>query len=99
MDSITLRLQPDTIKSLGEEADDHDVSRSEYVRNIIRSCYELQRLRDEHERIQDQHEQELEEVREEYGERIADLERENERLHRQLAATNKRVDQHQELVG
>lgn len=83
MDSITLRLQSDTIEQLTDEADANGVSRSEYVRDIIRSRDELQRLRDEHERIQANHEQELTAVRDKYEEHIAELERENERLHRE----------------
>lgn len=76
MDSITLRLQPSTKESLEGEAEERGVSRSEYIRNILRSRHELERLR----------------------EQVADLERENDRLRQQLAATNRRVDQHQELV-
>lgn len=37
MDSITLRLQPSTKGSLEVEADELGVSRSEYIRNILRS--------------------------------------------------------------
>lgn len=54
MDSITLRLEPDTIKSLDDEADEHGVSRSEYIRTIIDRRHEHDRIRDEYEeRIDD----------------------------------------------
>lgn len=99
MDSITLRLQPDTIESLSGEADAHDVSRSEYVRNIIRSRHELERLRDEYERLQADHEQEIEDLREEYEERIADLERENERVRNEKRLILEQREENTELVN
>lgn len=109
MDSITLRLQSDTIDQLNDEANARGVSRSEYVRDIIRSRDELQRLRDKHERIQADHEEELDGVRDEYEERINELEREyknqinelereNERLHRERRQLLEQRDEHTELV-
>lgn len=63
---------------------------------------ENERLQGEHEeqieKIRQEHEAEIEEIRQEHEEQIADLERENERLQRQLIATNKRVEEHTELV-
>ncbi|WP_122090362.1 hypothetical protein [Halalkalicoccus subterraneus] len=98
MDSITLRLQPDTIESLSGEANEHGVSRSEYVRNIIQSRHELERLRGEYERLQADHEGEIEELREEYEDRIADLERENERLRNEKRALIQDREERTDLV-
>lgn len=84
MDSITLRLQPDTIESLDEEADEHGVSRSEYIRDLIQSRGEYKRLREkyealreEHERLQTEHEQEIERLEARHQEEIEDLEAEH----------------------
>lgn len=41
MQQITLRVPEDTLESLESEADDHGVSRSEYIRDVLES-------RDEH---------------------------------------------------
>lgn len=76
MEAITIRLSEDLLESLDGEADEYEQSRSEYIREILRSRNEYDQLQDEYE----------------------DLERENERLRRQLEATNKRVDEHTELV-
>lgn len=48
--------------------------------------------------MEKRHEEEIEELRAQYEERIEHLESENDRLQRQLVATNKRVDQHTELI-
>lgn len=84
MDSITLRLQADTIESLEEEANEHGVSRSEYIRDLIRSRDEYKRLREqyealreEHERLQTEHEQEIERLEARHQEEIEDLEAEH----------------------
>ena len=83
MDSITLRLQPDTIKSLEEEANEHSISRSEYIRDLIQSRHEYKRLREkyealreEHERLQTEHEQEIEQLEARHQEEIEELEAE-----------------------
>lgn len=57
MEAITLRLEQNTIKSLEDEADEHDITRSEYLRRIIerRSEYEeIDRLRGELERVKNE---------------------------------------------
>ena len=87
--------------------------REEHEREIERLKREqeerVDRLEREHEqqvdRLKDEHEERLADLRAEYEEEIADLQEQNERLQtsrddlqRQLAATNRRVDQHQELV-
>lgn len=65
----------------------------------LQQCEErVQECEDELTSTREEHEREIEELKAQYEERIESLETENERLHRQLAATNKRVDQHQELV-
>lgn len=61
MENITLRLEAETIEELEVEADEHGVSRSEYIRNLIAT-------RNEHDAI-----------REEYEERIEELEKEVQR--------------------
>jgi chromosome segregation ATPase len=46
-DSVTIRLQSDLIDSLEDEAEEQDVSRSEYIRQILRDRDEIEELRDE----------------------------------------------------
>lgn len=148
MDAITLRLKENTLKSLDKEADMNDVSRSEYIRNIIRARHDHEDIRTEYEEQISEYENRIDEYEDElaekqatinslkreleakettiadFEERINDLEREHDReraelereineikqeletrdntidnLRNQLAATNRRVDQHQELVN
>lgn len=87
MEAITLRLEADTIESIDDEADERDLSRSEYIRNTLRTRHETEQLRREHERIQAKHER-----------RINELENERDRLQRKLTATNSRNDDVDELV-
>ena len=69
MDSITLRLESDTIEALDTEAGEHGVSRSEYVRDILQSRHERDRLRAANERLQ-QRVQTLIDQREEHSELV-----------------------------
>lgn len=55
MDPLTIRLSEDTLETLDAERED-GVSRSEYIRVIVAS-------RHEHERIRDEYEAELQELR------------------------------------
>lgn len=87
MKAITLRVEPNTLESLDEEANKRDLSRSEYIRNIFRTRHEADKLRREHERIQA-----------EYERQINELEDERDRLQRKLTATNARNDDVDELV-
>jgi hypothetical protein len=90
-----------------------DERREEHEREIKRLKRELEervdQLEREHERqvtrLKDEYEERITELEEEHDEEIADLQEENERLQafrddlqRQLAATNRRVDHHRELV-
>lgn len=50
MRNITLRLADETIEELEDEADEHGVSRSEYLRNLVATRHEHDDVRDEHAR-------------------------------------------------
>lgn len=99
MQQITVRLAEDTIAKLDEEADEHGVSRSERIREVIDSRHEVVELRAEHkERINN--------IRTEYERQIDDLETQIERveaerddLRRQLAKANQRIDAANEVVA
>lgn len=81
MEPTTIRLSENTLETLASEAGARGRSRSEYIREIINDRHADDRLRDDYEaQIAD------------YEERIDTLETENERLRRQLAATNARQD-------
>jgi chromosome segregation ATPase len=46
-EGITIRLRPEVIDRLEEEADEEGVSRSEYIRQILRERRESEELREE----------------------------------------------------
>jgi len=46
-ESITIRLQPELIDTLKEEAEEEGVSRSEHIRQILRERGEKEELREE----------------------------------------------------
>jgi predicted DNA-binding protein len=97
MKAITLRLEPDTIESLDNEASEHGVTRSEYIRDIIdrRSEYdEIDRLRTELERVKNERDTLIQERQDttaivEYVEE--EREREQRRRERQEAPVWKRA--------
>lgn len=45
MQNVTLRLREETIDALDGEADEHDVSRSEYIREIVADRHEADEFR------------------------------------------------------
>ena len=69
MEQITVRIPPEMLEELEAEADEHDTSRSEYIRNTLAS-------RHEHDANTAEHEAEVERLRDE----VDDLERDVERL-------------------
>lgn len=56
MRNVTVRLEEDLITELEEEADEEGVSRSEYIRNTLRTRDEHGVTQDEHERLRDERE-------------------------------------------
>jgi len=52
-DSITIRLQSDLIDSLEAEADEQSVSRSEYIRQILRQRHEVDELQEKVDTLQE----------------------------------------------
>ena len=54
MKAITIRLEESTIESIDDEANEHGRSRSEHIREIIRTRNEHEELKAEHERLQQQ---------------------------------------------
>lgn len=83
METITLRVEADTLESLDAEADERGVSRSEYVRELLRTRHEADRLREE-----------IEDLR---GERDAAEARADD-LRRQLRSANSRADDVDDLA-
>jgi chromosome segregation ATPase len=47
MRNVTVRLHEDTIDDLDNEADERDISRSEYIRQILRERHETEQLTEE----------------------------------------------------
>lgn len=56
MKAITIRLEESTIESLDEEAAEHDRSRSEHIREVIRARNEHDELRRWAERLEQENE-------------------------------------------
>ena len=65
MKAITIRLEPSTVESLDEEADEHGLSRSEYIRMLLDERSEYERLQREYERIRSEYERDLERIQQE----------------------------------
>jgi metal-responsive CopG/Arc/MetJ family transcriptional regulator len=63
MRQITIRLPEEEIESLDEEAEEADVSRSEYVRDVIRSRKEHEELRNEVDELREEVERQKRERR------------------------------------
>ena len=83
MKTITLRVEADTLESLDAEADERDRTRSEHVREILRTRNDAERLREE-----------IDELRAERD----DAEARADDLRRQLAAANSRADDVDDLA-
>ena len=86
MDQITLRIPEETLEEIEQEADEHNVSRSEYIRDVLESRENTDELQKEHKRdvdeLQSEHEREIEELREEYENEIEYLQNQIDRLQR-----------------
>lgn len=83
MQQITTKLPENVVESLDHvAAEQYGGNRSEAIRELVTNA-----LNDD----SDERQKEL-------CERIEDLERERDQLREQLAATNRRVDEHKELV-
>lgn len=101
MEQITVRLSTEVIEELDRIAEESDRSRAEVIRDELNpgeDADEVERLRNELAATRDEYETEIKELKAEYESEIEDLKNENERLQRQLIATNKRVEEHTDLV-
>jgi TolA-binding protein len=87
MKNITVRLDEDLIDELEREADEHDVSRSEYIRNTLAT-------RDEHDATHDEYEQEINDLKKQ----IDELETENERMRNEKRQILEQREENTELV-
>lgn len=87
MKPITVRLSPQTVDELDNEADERELSRAEYVRELIRT-------RDESEEIQDEYEAELDRLRSE----LDKMRTENDRLRREKRQVLDVREENNELV-
>lgn len=98
MDSITIRLQAETLAKIEDEAERRDMSKSEVIREWFAERDELQR---ECEKLQDEYTElqtECDRLRDEYEEQIDELEREIERVHREKRLILEQREEHTELV-
>lgn len=98
MNPTTLRLSESTLDTLADEADERGLSRSEYIREIIRERHEDNRLQD---RLRADYERQIADYEEkirDYEERIDDLETENERIRNEKRLILQQREENTELV-
>ena len=107
MKRITPYVREEHIEQIEEmqKSADSDISDAEAVRRIFDRAADMKRSEAEIESLRSEHDAELERLRSEYEAEIERYEAEIESLEariddlqRQLAATNRRVDEHKELV-
>jgi len=91
MEQITLRVPADTLAALDDDADEHGVSRSEYIRDVLESRHEHTENTDELRERVDELETELERVREE--KRLILQEREEKKELARYAETEREREQ------
>lgn len=86
MKQITLRLPEDLLEELEEEAEEHDVSRSEHIRNVLESRENTDRLRSRIETLEDQlrERSRVEEKIEDLPDKLRDVESYTEQRQRKL---------------
>lgn len=99
MDSITIRLQNETLTKIDDEAEQRDLSKSEVIRAWFAERDKLQR---ECEQLQSEYAElqaECDRLRDEYEEQIEELEREIERTHREKRLVLEQREEHTELVN
>ncbi|WP_227380121.1 plasmid mobilization protein [Haladaptatus halobius] len=94
MKGFSIRFPEDELETLDAEADEQNLSRSEYVRELFRNrdgdSDELAELRDELERLREKHKQLQDEYERSQNER--------ERLNRKLTAALELKEENDELV-
>lgn len=98
MDSITIRLQDETLARIENEAEQRDLSKSKVIRGWFADRDELQR---EYERLQSERDElqaECNRLRDEYEEQIEELEREIERTHREKRLVLEQREEYTDLV-
>jgi|APHM01.1.fsa_nt_gi bZIP transcription factor. len=107
MEQITLRIQSDVLDSIDSEAVEHGISRSEHIRNIVKTrnkhgdAKQLRQRVDDLEAKRDQLIDEVEQLEKTITEveaEIETLEARNTDLTNQLAEANRRIDAANELV-
>jgi Ribbon-helix-helix protein, copG family. len=101
MDQITIRVESPTLQSLEEEAEDDGVTRSEYIRNLLRNRHEPTEDVESLRREVAQYETELENVRGEkkkLSEKVDELETEVERLKNEKQVIIEQRSENSELV-
>ena len=86
MEQITLRIPEDTLESLEGEADEHDASRSEHIRDVLESHLQHDRTQTNPERVH------------ELTTRVEELEQETERLRREKRLILEQRTEHNDLI-
>lgn len=101
MQNITVRLDPAFVEQLEEEAEEHDTTRTEYIRDILQFRRESSVSREEYEELQKEYaelQEEYDAMREEYEKRIAELETELGRVNKEKRQVLELREEHTDLV-
>jgi DNA repair exonuclease SbcCD ATPase subunit len=93
MEPLTIRIREDTKKSLEGEADEYDVSVSEYIRQLIEKGREYEELQERHQDELQAKEDRIEELQD----RLADREDRIEELEGQLTRRSQIEDKIEDL--
>jgi predicted phage gp36 major capsid-like protein len=88
MQNVSVRLEPDTIDTVEQEATEKGKSRAAYLREIIEDRHDSEAIRSEYEEILDEHEEDRER-----------LQAENDRLERRVSTLIQQQDERDDLVN
>lgn len=97
MEQITLRIQEDVLEDVEAEAEGSNQSRAEYLREVIESRNESEKLRDEYEEKAEQLRTEFESEVDELEAKVNELQTELDRVHREKRQVLDQREENQEL--
>lgn len=94
MKNIGLRIKKEMLESLDEEAKNKNISRSEYIRQILDNRHNPEKIKEEYEKEIEKLENRIKNLEE----KLEDIKKERDNLENKLKATNTRIDDVQEVV-
>lgn len=95
MENIGVRVTEEMLDELDNEAQESDVSRSEYIRTILSNRRETNIIQSEYEEKLNNHKNKIEDLKEQ----LKNVKQERDRIQNQLRETNKRIDDVDDVVS